>query len=146
MSAERTGAEPAAKGATRMPPIVTPDAREFWAAADRGEFIGQKCGDCGRFTFPPRPMCPHCHSLQREYVALSGRGTVVSYTIPRHPQPFGFAKAPVVAVVELEEGIRMVSNVVGVKPEAMQMDLPVEVTFEPTLKGHQVPVFRPRAK
>lgn len=145
MSAEPTGPAPAADGATRMPPIVTPDAVAFWAAADREEFIGQQCGDCGRFTFPPRPMCPHCHSLKRENVRLSGRGTVVSYTLPRHPHPFGFKTTPIVAVVELEEGIRMVSNVVGVAPEAMAMDLAVEVAFEPTLKGHKVPVFRPRS-
>lgn len=135
----------AAPKPTRIAPIVTLDAKSFWEAADREEFVGQKCGDCGRFTFPPRPMCPYCHSLRREEVKLSGRGKVVSYTIPRHPHPFGFKDAPIVAVIELEEGTRFVSNVVGIKPEEVKMDMPVEVCFEPTMNNHKVPVFRPRA-
>ncbi|MDD3764539.1 MAG: Zn-ribbon domain-containing OB-fold protein [Nevskiales bacterium] len=131
---------------TRIAPIVTPDAKSFWAAADEERFVGQKCGDCGRFTFPPRPMCPHCHSLKREEVELSGYGTVHSWTVPRHPHPFGFREAPVVAVIQLDEGIRMVSNVVGVAPEDMKMDMAVEVGFEPTMNNHKVPVFKPRAQ
>lgn len=131
---------------TRIAPIVTPDAKSFWAAADEEKFVGQKCGDCGRFTFPPRPMCPHCHSLNRQEVELCGFGVVQSWTVPRHPHPFGFKEAPIVAVIQLEEGIRMVSNVVGIAPEAMQMDLPVEVGFEPTMNNHKVPVFKPRAQ
>lgn len=130
---------------TRIAPIVTPDAKSFWEAADREQFVGQKCGDCGIFTFPPRPMCPHCHSLKRLEVPLSGRGTVHAWTVPRHPHPFGFKEAPVVAVIQLEEGTRMVSNVVGVAPEDMRMDMPVEVTFEDTMNKHKVPVFRPRS-
>ncbi len=141
-----TESAPAAPKPTRIAPIVTPDAKSFWDAADRGEFVGQKCGDCGVFTFPPRPMCPHCHSLKREEVPLSGRGTVHAWTVPRHPHPFGFKEAPIVAVIQLEEGTRMVSNVVGVRPEDMQMDLAVEVSFEPTMNNHKVPVFRPRTK
>lgn len=130
---------------TRIAPIVTPDAKSFWEAADREQFVGQKCGDCGIFTFPPRPMCPHCHSLKRLEVPLSGRGTVHAWTVPRHPHPFGFKEAPVVAVIQLEEGTRMVSNVVGVAPEDMRMDMPVEVMFEDTMNKHKVPVFRPRS-
>lgn len=128
---------------TRIPPIVTLDAKFFWDAADREEFVGQKCGDCGKFAHPPRPMCPHCHSLNRQIVKLSGRGTVHSWCMPRHPPPFGFREPPIVAVIQLEEGIRLVSNVVGVKLEEMKNDLPVEVTFEPTMNNHKVPVFRP---
>ena len=130
---------------TRIAPIVTPDAKSFWEAADREQFVGQKCGDCGIFTFPPRPMCPHCHSLKRLEVPLSGRGTVHAWTVPRHPHPFGFKEAPVVAVIQLEEGTRMVSNVVGVAPEDMRIDMPVEVMFEDTMNKHKVPVFRPRS-
>ncbi len=90
-------------------------------------------------------MCPHCHSLKRLEVPLSGRGTVHAWTVPRHPHPFGFKEAPVVAVIQLEEGTRMVSNVVGVAPEDMRMDMPVEVMFEDTMNKHKVPVFRPRS-
>ena len=129
---------------TRIAPIVTTDAKFFWDAADQEQFLGQKCGDCGKFTFPPRPMCPHCFSLKREHVPLCGRGRVVSYTIPRHPPPFGFKEAPIVALIELEEGIRFVSNVVGIKPEEVKMDMAVEVAFEPTMNNHKVPVFKAR--
>ncbi len=137
---------PAAPKPIRIAPIVTPDAKSFWEAADREEFIGQKCSDCGKFRFPPRPMCPNCHSLKREEVKLSGCGTVYCWSVPRHPPPFGFREAPVIAVIALEEGIRMVSNVVGVNIEDMKNDMPVEVTFDATMNNHKVPVFRPRTK
>lgn len=130
---------------TRIAPIVTLDAKFFWDASDREEFLGEKCGDCQQFRFPPRPMCPHCHSLKREEVKLSGYGTVHGWTIPRHPPPFGFKEAPIVVIVQLEEGIRMVSNLVGVAYEDVKQDMPVEVAFEPTMNNHKVPVFRKRA-
>jgi uncharacterized OB-fold protein len=139
-------AAPAAPKPIRLAPIVTPDAKDFWEAADREEFIGEKCSNCGKFRFPPRPMCPYCHSLKREYVKLSGYGTVHSWTVPRHPPPFGFREAPIVAVIELQEGTRFVSNVVGVKIEDMKQDMEVEVLFEPTMGNHKVPVFKPRTK
>jgi uncharacterized protein len=132
-------------GATRMAPIVTPDTKFFWEAADRGQFVGQKCGECGKYTFPPRPMCPRCHSLQREVVPLSGRGAILSWTVPRHPPAFGFKEAPIVVVVRLEEGVNFVSNLVGARLEEMSAGMRVEVLFEPTAGDHQVPVFRPVA-
>lgn len=144
MSTDTPAAPPAAPKPIRIAPIVTTDAKSFWDACDREEFIGQKCGDCQKFTFPPRPMCPYCHSLRREEVPLAGTGKVVSWTVPRHPPPFGFREAPIVAVIELAEGIRMVSNVVGIKPEEVRMDMEVEVTFDDTMNKHKVHVFRPR--
>jgi uncharacterized OB-fold protein len=87
-------------------------------------------------------MCPRCHSLQREVVRLSGRGSVYSWIVPRHPAPIGFAEAPVVALIALDEGLRLVSNVVGVPVAEMHNGLRVEVAFEPTAAGHAVPVFR----
>jgi uncharacterized protein len=135
--------EVATSAPTRLAPIVTPDAKFFWDAADRGEFVGQKCGKCARYTFPPRPMCPHCHSLEREVVPLAGRGTVQSWTVPRHPPAFGFKEPPVVAVIRLQEGVNFVSNVVGVELEDLRIGMPVAVLFEPTMGGHKVPVFKP---
>jgi uncharacterized OB-fold protein len=137
--------EAAPAGATRMAPIVTPDTKFFWEAADRGQFVGQKCGECGKYTFPPRPMCPRCHSLQREVVPLSGRGAILSWTVPRHPPAFGFKEAPIVVVVRLEEGVNFVSNLVGARLEQVSAGMQVEVLFEPTAGDHQVPVFRPVA-
>jgi uncharacterized OB-fold protein len=128
---------------TRLAPIMTPDAKFFWDAADRGEFVGQKCGACGKYTFPPGPMCPQCHSLERQVVPLSGEGTVLSWTVPRHPAAFGFTEAPIVAVIRLKEGVNFVSNVVGVKPEDIEVGMSVTVLFEATMGNHKVPVFQP---
>ena len=89
-------------------------------------------------------MCPRCHSVQRELVRLSGRGEIYSWIIPRHPPAVGFAQAPIVALIQLEEGIRLVSNVVGVADGQVAIGMEVEVLFEPTVGGYAVPVFRPR--
>jgi uncharacterized OB-fold protein len=124
-------------------PILTPDAKFFWEAADRGEFVGQRCGECAKYTFPPRPMCPSCHSLERQVVSLSGQGTVQSWTVPRHPPAFGFTEPPIVAVIRLKEGVNFVSNVINVKLEDVRIGMPVAVLFEPTMDNHKIPVFKP---
>lgn len=138
MSTQSAGA------ATRPDPIVSRDSAFFWEGARRGELLAQACATCGALRHPPRPMCPRCHSVERKEVRLSGRGVVYSWIVPRHPAPVGFAEPPVVALVELEEGIRLVSNVVGAAPGEVRQGLPVEVEFAPTRGGKAVPVFRPR--
>jgi uncharacterized protein len=131
---------------TRPDPIVTVDSSAFWAGADRGELIIQQCGDCTTFYHPPRPMCPKCHTTAMRPVKANGRGTIYSYCIPIHPPSFGFAAPPIVALIDLEEGVRIVSNVVGIEYEKVTNGLKVEVEFEPTEGGHQVPVFRVTTK
>jgi uncharacterized OB-fold protein len=135
---------PQAPAATRPDPVFTPDAVFFWEGAGRGELLGQRCAECHKLVFPPRPMCPACHSVKREVVKLSGRGTVYSWIRPRHPPPVGFAEAPIVALIELEEGTRFVSNLVEIDFSEVRAGLAVEVTFVPTRGGKTVPVFRPR--
>jgi hypothetical protein len=127
---------------SRPAPILTPDSAFFWEACERGELVAQRCGACGALAHPPRPMCPQCHATQREVARLSGLGRVFSWTVPRHPAPLGFAEPPVVALVRLDEGLTLVSNVVGVAPAAMRNGLRVAVAFEPTAGGRAVPVFR----
>jgi uncharacterized OB-fold protein len=122
---------------------VTPDTAFFWEGARRGELLAQRCAACGSLHHPPRPMCPNCHSVKRQVVRLSGRGEVYAWIIPRHPPPVGFAEPPVVVIVQLEEGIRLVSNIVGAAPEEIRQGLRVTVDFEPTAGGQSVPVFRP---
>ena len=129
---------------TRLAPIVTLDAKFFWDAADKGEFVGEACADCNKLRFPPRPMCPHCHSVKRTVVPLSGRGTGYTGIQPRPPAPFGFKEPPIVVTVELEEGYRLVTNLYDIALEEVKQGLPVEVFFAPTMGNHQVPVFRPR--
>lgn len=124
-------------------PIPNNEDYWYWEAAEREEFLGQRCVDCKAFRQPPRPMCPHCHSLKRENVPLSGKGKVVSWVMPVHPHPFGYEQPPVVALVEVEEGFRVVTNLLGVELDQVTMDLPVAVEFQPTGGGKKLPVFRP---
>jgi uncharacterized OB-fold protein len=128
---------------TRPDPIETPDTAFFWAGAARGELVALACAECGDLRHPPRPMCPACHSTKRVEMKLSGRGRVLSWIFPRHPAPIGFAEPPIVALVGLDEGIRLVSNLVEVAPDAIRVGMPVEVRFAPTAGGSKVPVFRP---
>jgi uncharacterized OB-fold protein len=115
---------------TRLPPTVSPDTEFFWAGLRNHEVLIQRCGECGTLRNPPRPMCPHCQSLEWNTVASAGRGTVYSYVMPQYP-PLPFMDYPyVVALVALDEGIRLVSNLVGVEPKDIEVGMPVEVCFE----------------
>jgi len=126
----------------RPAPVLTPDTAFFWEACARGELVAQRCGDCGELAHPPRPMCPRCHSLRREIARLSGRGEVYSWIVPRHPAPIGFAEPPVVALIQLDEGIRLVSNLIGVATDQVRNGMRVTVEFAATAGGYAVPVFR----
>jgi len=88
-------------------------------------------------------MCPSCNSLEWDTVTSSGRGTVYSYVIPRHPQMPGFEEPYVVALVELAEGTRIVSNLVGIHPAEVTNGMPVEVVFEQFEGDLTLPLFRP---
>jgi uncharacterized OB-fold protein len=124
---------------------VTEDSAAFWGAADEGRLVAQRCEACGRLRHPPRPMCPECNSLDVEVAELSGRGVVYSYALLHHPQHPAFEYPVSAVLVDLDEGIRIVSNLVGVEPGDIHIGLPVQVEFVATDGGHQVPVFRPVA-
>ncbi len=124
-------------------PIPNMEDKWYWEGADRGEFLGERCTECRAFRHPPRPMCPHCHSLGREHVALSGKGVVDSWVTPVHPRSFGFDTPPLVVLVMLEEGYRVIANLLDVAPEDVAMGMPVSVDFQETSGGRKLPVFRP---
>jgi uncharacterized OB-fold protein len=106
--------------AVRPAPILTDDNAVFWDAAREHRLVAQRCASCRRLRHPPRPMCPHCRSLDAELVELSGQGTVYSFSIIHYP-PTPFFDYPVLAVlVDLDEGIRLVSNLVGVDPASIE--------------------------
>ena len=88
-------------------------------------------------------MCPHCRSLQIEVVELSGRGTVYSYAILHHPQNPAFDYPVLAVLVDLEEGIRVLSNITDVEPREIAIGMPVEAFFAPTAHDMAVPQFRP---
>ena len=90
-------------------------------------------------------MCPECRSLDVETVELSGRGTLYSYALLHHPQHPAFDYPVFAALVDLEEGVRLVSNLVGVERDDIRIGMPVQAEFVETDGGHRIPVFRPVA-
>lgn len=127
----------------RPAPVFTPDSVFFWEGAARGELLIKGCAACGKLWHPPRPMCPDCHALRMEPRRMSGRGTLYSWAMPIHPFPHGFAAPPIVALIDLEEGPRIVSNLRGADPRTLRNGIAVQVAFEPTEGGYAAPVFEP---
>lgn len=127
-------------------PQPTPETQDFWDGARAGELRLQRCSDCANVYFPPRPFCPACASRSVSSFTASGRGRLYSYVINHRPAPGFEADAPyAVAIVELEEGPRMMTNITGVEqtPEALPIDVPVVVSFEPASETISLPKFRP---
>ena len=125
-------------------PAITPETRHFWEGTRSGELRLQKCSSCSHLYFPPRPFCPRCAARDVDVVRASGRATLYSYVIHHRPAP-GFVPPYSIAVVQLEEGPRMMTNIVGVTqtPEALQLDMPLEVVFERLTDEISLPLFRP---
>lgn len=127
----------------RPRPAIIDDNRFFFDGARDGRLVVQRCASCQQITHPPTPVCPHCQSLQQEHVECSGRGTVFSFIVNHHPQVPGFEYPLIVAVVELEEGARLVTNLVDIEPDAVSIGMAVEVTFVATDDELTLPMFRP---
>ncbi len=127
-------------------PVPTPETQHFWDGCQRGELVLQRCKDTGKAYFPPRPFSPYTGSTNIETFQASGKGILYSYVINHRP-PKGFeADAPyAIAVVELAEGPRMMANIVDCPqtPEALQLDMPLEVVFEQITDQIALPKFRP---
>jgi uncharacterized OB-fold protein len=128
-------------------PLPQPDVWSvpFWEAAKRHELQLQRCDRCGRVRFPPGPTCPGCLSAEATWTALSGRGTVWSWTVFHQLYYAGFRDLlPYnVALVELEEGPRLYTNLVGIENADIKEGMPVVVTFEDATEEWTVPRFRP---
>lgn len=132
-----------ADAARRPAPVLTEDNHWYWDAAKEHRLVAQRCEGCGRFRHPPRPMCPHCRSTAFELVELSGEGEVYSFSVLHHPRSPAFDYPIVAALVELAEGVRVVTNLVEVDLEDVCIGMRVAVTFAPTIDVWAVPVFRP---
>ena len=130
--------------ATRPLPAVDDVSRPYWEAAARGELLIQECPACGHRQFYPRALCTACAATP-EWRTASGRGTVYTYTVIRQnwSEPFRSMQPYIVAMIELEEGPRMMSNVTECPPEDIAIGMPVEVWFEPVEEGLAIPLFRP---
>jgi uncharacterized OB-fold protein len=128
----------------RWLPQPTPETQHFWDGTREGELRLQRCDDCSHTYFPPRPFCPKCGSRKVSIVKASGKATLYSYVISHRSAP-GFSAPYAVAVVELAEGPRMMTNIVDCPqtPEALQLDMPLEVTFQKQSDTVTLPIFRP---
>ena len=128
----------------RSLPEPTPETEHFWDGTRAGELRLQRCRDCGETYFPPRPFCPRCGSRNVEVYAASGRGSLLSYVINHRPHP-SFDGPYAIAVVRLDEGPTLMSNIVECPqtPEALVLDMPLEVVFEEQSETITLPLFRP---
>ncbi|MDR0357999.1 MAG: Zn-ribbon domain-containing OB-fold protein [bacterium] len=126
-------------------PEPTPETLPFWAATARGALQIQRCSSCRRHYFYPRPFCPRCGSADVSWTRVSGSARLVSYVINHRPLPPFDPETPIViALVQLTEGPRLMTNIVDVPPDpaALRLDMPLEVTF--VERGtFNLPVFKP---
>jgi uncharacterized protein len=130
---------------TKPIPTITPDLQPFFAAAQRRQLVVQRCGGCGALRFPAREICSSCLSRQVEWVPVSGRGEIFSFNVMHQVYHPGFAtEVPyAVVVVKLDEGAKMISNLVGVALPDIRIGMRVEVVFEDVSDDVTLPKFRP---
>jgi uncharacterized protein len=131
----------------RILPQPTPETRHFWDGCRQHELRLQRCGACGRCYFPPRPFCPTCSSRDVQVFAASGRAILWSYVINHRPRPDMGREPYAIAVVKLEEGPTMMTNITGCPqtPEALQLDMPLRVVFAKQSEEITLPFFEPVA-
>jgi uncharacterized OB-fold protein len=139
--------EVVAASSDRPLPTPNPFSRPFWEATKRHQLVLQKCDKCGTFRYYPRPRCPECLSAEATWTEVSGHGTVYTFTIVHRPLARWFAKkVPLVcAVIELDEGVRMMSNVENIDPQDVRVGLPVRVIFDDVDEEITLPKFEPAA-
>jgi uncharacterized OB-fold protein len=129
---------------TRPLPVPTPETKHYWEGTKHGELRLQRCEACRHVYFPPRPFCPACASRKVSVVRAAGTGRLFSYVIHHRPAP-GFTPPYAIAVVELDEGPRLMTNIIECPqtPEALQLDMRLEVTFSRQSEEITLPLFRP---
>ena len=133
-------------GIPLLRPRVDLDNQGFWEAVKQHRLVFQKCKDCGLLVHRPRPMCPRCNSMEREWVPSTGMGVVYSwvnfvYANAAYP---GIKVPYTVVVVEMVDGVRIISNLYDVKPEEVYVGMPVEVVFDDIADDLTLPKFKRR--
>jgi uncharacterized protein len=146
----RPGEAPVGSDApVRFEPPVGADSGPFWEATRAGRLLLQWCSACERPIFYPRAFCPRCAAPASalEWRSASGRATVYAAGVEHRPAAagatFSGGEPYCVALVDLEEGVRMMTNIVGCPPDEVRSGLAVSVTWEPLDDGRQLPLFRP---
>lgn len=129
---------------TKPLPVIETWNAPYWQAAKRHEFVAQRCRACGYTHLPPGPVCTNCLSADQDWVRLSGRGTIYSYGVYYQCWHEGFAgDIPYnVALISLEEGLQIVSQVVGCDNAELDCGRAVEVTFDDITPEISLPKFR----
>lgn len=125
-------------------PLPSEDSKPFWDACKRQELHVQRCQDCGHFRFPPSLLCPRCSSSNARWTRASGKARVYTFEITHRPLVPAWDPPYNVAIVELEEGPRMHTNIVGCGNDEIYVGMPVELVFE-KIEGHDwhLPKFKP---
>jgi len=127
----------------RPRPALTQDNAFWFEGARQHRLLIQRCKQCGALRHPPRPMCSECHSYGWDVVDASGRGTVYSFVVNHHPQVPAFDYPLAVGLIELEEGTRLVANVIRIDPGEIRVGMPVEVEWVDHDPDLSLPAFRP---
>src|SRR5262249_13618985 len=142
------GGNPMTVEASRVEPPMTETTEPFWDATRQRRFLVQWCVDCEEPIFYPREVCPRCLGSSLEWRQSPGTGTVYAVTVEYKPQnPLMADRAPyAVALVDVDDGIRMLSNVVGCPPGDVSVGMPVQITWEELSDGRHLPLFEPRSK
>jgi uncharacterized OB-fold protein/acyl dehydratase len=143
-----TAAQPGTAGAQPDPgavlrPAISPDTAFFWAGTAVGELRIQRCAECGALRHPPGPMCTECGAARPGYVVAAGTGQVFSYVVHHHPPVPGKRLPLVIALVELDEGVRMVAELVGAEPDHVRIGMRVKAGFTRIDGDLTLPVWRP---
>lgn len=125
-------------------PAIDNDTRYFWEQCKKEKLVIQQCETCNKYIFYPRSICPHCMSDQVKWVESTGKGTIYSYTVARRPGGPGFKDdVPyVIALIELNEGVRMMSTIIDCAISDLACDLPVEVVFDEVTEDVTLPKFK----
>lgn len=123
-------------------PVLDRSAIRYWDGVKEKKLELQRCKQCGTYLHPPRPMCGNCQSMEFEWVPASGKGTVYSHATYRQGDNPAFEAPYAVVLVELEEGVRMVSNMTDCEPENIKIGMPVEMVLEEIAEDLILPKFK----
>ncbi len=125
-------------------PVIDAETRPFWEAAKAHKFVLQQCAGCGKFVYYPRAICPHCHGDQLEWKEASGEGTIHTFTVARRPAGPAFKEdVPyVIALIDLKEGPRMLSNIVTDDVDSVKIGQQVRVVYDDVTDEVTLPKFQ----
>ncbi len=140
----RPASAPAPK-VKRPMPGMSDDTRFFWEGARQRKLLIQRCKGCSSLRHPPGPVCPDCYSFEWDTLEASGRATLYSYVVMHYPVVAPFDHPNPIGLVELEEGTRLVAQLVGVDPATLHIGQPLQVEFEEFDGDLTLPQFRPLA-